>query len=697
MTKELETHEIQTMLSRPETAFGLSRRKFLIGALATAGAVVANPYLAGAQTLASASTAKVPGVLVVVQLAGGMDGLNVVVPYGDSAYHAARGSNAIATGTLHVADAREGVGFHPSLTGLARRYAAGQVAVVRGIDYPNPDLSHFTSMLDWMSALPGQDATTGWLGRWLDQVGNPGGLAGIAIGSSIPLHLVGATTQATSIPVDQGSAWGAANLPNPYWSSLYQASERMAAGVNLGPWGDALAGSLATSTAQALRLQPLFSPALPDSSLVSQMTLAARLINAELGIRVIHVVLGSFDTHQGESSTLAGLLSQFDNAVSAFYATLASAKAGKVAIATWSEFGRRVEFNGSAGTDHGTANSHFVIGAQVNGGLVTPQPSLSAAALDANGNLVPSTDFRQYYATLIDQWLGGDSAEVLPGTTPSQRAHIPLFRGPPTGSSTPINGGTKPPVVRPSGAGGYWLVTSSGQVLSYGRPAATTAVGPGAPVVAMASTPDGLGYWLARADGTVLAGGTATHHGDLEGKALNRPIVSMASSSSGRGYWLMGSDGGIFTFGDARFYGSTGGHPLNRPAVTMAAVPSGNGYWVAASDGGIFTFGTAGFHGSAGSLRLNEPIVGMAPTPSGRGYWLVASDGGIFTYGDAKFLGSTGNLALNKPIVGMAPSPTGRGYWLVSADGGIFTFGDAKFMGSAGANPPAAPVLGIVV
>ncbi len=135
---------------------------------------------------------------------------------------------------------------------------------------------------------------------------------------------------------------------------------------------------------------------------------------------------------------------------------------------------------------------------------------------------------------------------------------------------------------------------------------------------------------------------------------LNKPIVGMAATPDGKGYWLVASDGGIFTFGDAAFYGSTGAMHLNKPIVGMAATPDGKGYWLVASDGGIFTFGDAAFYGSTGAITLNKPIVGMAATPDGEGYWLVASDGGIFTFGDAAFHGPEGGAHLNQPIVGLA-------------------------------------------
>ena len=143
----------------------------------------------------------------------------------------------------------------------------------------------------------------------------------------------------------------------------------------------------------------------------------------------------------------------------------------------------------------------------------------------------------------------------------------------------------------------------------------------------------------------------------------NAPIVGIASTVDGAGYWLVGADGGVFSYGAAGFHGSAGALRLNQPVVGMTATPDSGGYWLAASDGGVFTYGDAAFHGSAGALTLNAPVVGMAATPDGGGYWLVASDGGVFAYGDAVFQGSAGALHLDAPIVGMAgvPSPSARG------------------------------------
>ena len=201
-------------------------------------------------------------------------------------------------------------------------------------------------------------------------------------------------------------------------------------------------------------------------------------------------------------------------------------------------------------------------------------------------------------------------------------------------------------------------------------------------------------------DGTLRAFGTAPFLGAPPLDSLRSPLVGMAATASGAGYWLVASDGGIFAYGDAAFRGSTGALTLRRPIVGIAAPtipaeppapPSQPGYWLVASDGGVFAFGVP-FHGSTGNLTLRQPVVGMAATPSGAGYWLVARDGGVFAFGDAQFLGSMGGTPLNQPVVGMAATATGRGYWLVAADGGLFAFGDAQFFGSAAGTPLPRPV-----
>ncbi len=224
---------------------------------------------------------------------------------------------------------------------------------------------------------------------------------------------------------------------------------------------------------------------------------------------------------------------------------------------------------------------------------------------------------------------------------------------------------------------------------------ANSVVHANAPIVAIATTHDGAGYWLAGRDGGVFNYGDAAFFGSAGSLHLNAPIVGLAATPGGGGYWLVAADGGIFSYGAAAFFGSAGSLHLNAPIVGMAATPDGNGYWLVAADGGIFSYGDAAFFGSAGALPLNAPVVGMAASPRGGGYWLVARDGGVFTYGGATFLGSAGALVLEQPVTGMAATADGGGYWLVARDGGVFTYGDARYFGSLGGTPVPGPVVGL--
>ena len=249
-------------------------------------------------------------------------------------------------------------------------------------------------------------------------------------------------------------------------------------------------------------------------------------------------------------------------------------------------------------------------------------------------------------------------------------------------------------VARTPDGKGYWEVASDGGVFAFGGAGFDGSTGNlhlNQPVVGMAATPDGKGYWMVAADGGVFAFGDAPFYGSTGNLHLNQPVVGMAATPDGKGYWMVAADGGVFAFGGAGFDGSTGNLHLNQPVVGMAATPDGKGYWMVAADGGVFAFGDAPFYGSTGNLHLNQPVVGMAATPDGKGYWMVAADGGVFAFGGAGFDGSTGNIHLNQPVVGMAATPDGKGYWMVAADGGVFAFGDAGFYGSAPLLPPPGP------
>jgi hypothetical protein len=311
---------------------------------------------------------------------------------------------------------------------------------------------------------------------------------------------------------------------------------------------------------------------------------------------------------------------------------------------------------------------------------------------------VSANQFDLFYGSVVpaisgicDDLTQSQSIVMTPMTAADLDSTSPLSLSAPTTTTTTTTTTTSPPAFPPAPvppAAVPPTLPLSNAVLGHGPMTLNQ------PIVGMAATPDGQGYWLVSGDGGIFAFGDAGFHGSVGGSALNNPIVGMAPTRDGQGYWLVASDGGIFAFGDAAFDGSMGGTPLNQPIVSMAATADGQGYWLVARDGGIFTYGTANFEGSVGGSTLNQPIVGMASTGDSHGYWLVARDGGIFAFGDAAFEGSMGGTPLNQPIVGMAATPDGHGYWMVAGDGGIFNFGDAGFRGSAGGQPHA-PTIGM--
>jgi hypothetical protein len=304
-------------------------------------------------------------------------------------------------------------------------------------------------------------------------------------------------------------------------------------------------------------------------------------------------------------------------------------------------------------------------------GGVVPAPPPSSPV----GSPVPSAP----PSTPIGQTLPPPSAPSAPSppAAPTPRACAPPVNQPSPGFAAAIAA-----YVDQAGCGGYRIVTVNGHVVTFDSPSYGDLSGsrPG-PVIAVADTPDGAGYWLATSNGVVRAFGDAASYGDMSGQHLNGSVIAMAVTPDGKGYWLVGSDGGIFTFGDAAFFGSTGAMRLNQAIVGIAAAPGGTGYWLVAADGGVFTFGSAAYVGSTGGMRLNRPIVGITADPAGRGYRMVASDGGIFSFG-APFFGSLGGMSLSAPIVTMAPSTDGNGYYMLGLDGSVYTFGDAPFSGS---------------
>jgi uncharacterized protein (DUF1501 family) len=298
----------------------------------------------------------------------------------------------------------------PSINTL---YGQNKVAVVLGTSYPNPSLSHFSSMAIWQSASLTADVTSGWIGRWLDrQPHNP--FNAIGIGSTLPPLMVGEKSVASMVDV------GGIGLP---WGPVASILPRM--GVPSSSDG-ALEAAAATSISDlyttAKALGPLVSSSPTGSFMSEQLTIVSTLINANVPTRVWEVNLSSFDTHTGEVSDQNALLAEVDAAVGAFMASINSgARANDVTVMIYSEFGRRVMSNASDGTDHGTSAPVFLIGNTVKGGLYGEQPSLSA--LDVNGNLQVATDFRSIYGGLLQDVLGTPVSDIIPGWTSALSVH----------------------------------------------------------------------------------------------------------------------------------------------------------------------------------------------------------------------------------------------------------------------------------
>lgn len=417
---------------------GMDRRDFLrkLG-VGTAAAIGAGYTLsvwewsgpAGAAVVRAGDLGDPKGrTLVIVEMGGGNDGLNTVVPISDGRYHDLRP-------TLGITDAIDldgEVGLHPKLAKLAKRYKQGDVAIVHGLGYDDPDLSHFGSFGIWWSAKGGSGGA-GWLGTYLDgTVGFDDPLAAINIGPGRAPALLGRESFATSIADDTGLQ---PNLPSWIDAADTDSSvvdELMTAWSNFEPAHvdtSAIVGQVQRAIALTDEARDQLSKSLDDSarhasappddataqyrerSVTDSLDLAARLIKSPAKPRLIYVnSIGDFDTHQGEAQRHPALMEQLDAGIDSFFTSLGKA-ADDVVLITVSEFGRRPAENGS-GTDHGTANVHFVVGPSVKGGRYGEQPSL--ANLDKNGNLVHTEDFRRLYATGL-KWLRVDDSSLVLG------------------------------------------------------------------------------------------------------------------------------------------------------------------------------------------------------------------------------------------------------------------------------------------
>ena len=399
-----------------------NRRKFLRATIGVAvlGGTLPSAFMqaAAAQALPALGSSIDPeNVLVVVQMAGGNDGLNTIVPWSDDAYHRVRPVIGIApNAVLKVSDR---IGFNPALAGMYELYQEGRVALVQGVGYPHPNRSHFEATQIWETASPDRPIATGWVGRYLDRRYPSGTKAplfeAVALGDTLPTALIAQHVDVAAIGALNSYAYNTVKDVKVSAGVLYDGAQ---------PGQSPYLGMIADTARQAyhggdvLRAQiASYTPALtyPTDAFSNQLKLAAQLIGSRTGTRIVFVSIGSFDTHANQRAQQDRLLKYLGDGLHAFYTDLAAHGLDKrVLTLTFSEFGRRVNQNASNGTDHGTAMPLFAIGGAVKGGVYGEHPSLTD--LDANSDLTFHTDFRSVYATVLEKWLGRRSQDVLGGT-----------------------------------------------------------------------------------------------------------------------------------------------------------------------------------------------------------------------------------------------------------------------------------------
>ena len=419
----------------------LKRRDFLrAGLVFGAGATgLAAGYAAVPDAFARAVYAAKQGgvsndsVLVMIQLAGGNDGLRTVVPLTDPTLHDLR---PILSGPMvsQALPLTPDFGLNHNLGGIKRLWDKGKVAIVQGVGYDNPTFSHFESIRIWETGDPTRRQVDGWLGRTLakayDSNGHP--LTGCACGTTdVPGAL--RDLQATMSVIQNQKTFGftGGSEVEAAVGALYKGTP----GIYGALFDTAIATANETITAlrtSSASYQPMANYSdnvklvySSKNQLAAALQLAAELIVTGTGVKLLHVTLGGFDTHYTELNRHDDLMGYLDSAVSAFYQDLAAhGRADNVLIATWSEFGRRPKENASGGTDHGAAAPLLLIGDPVKGGLYGNASSLTS--LDNTGNLKHAVDFRSVYQEILSGHLGADSGEILGATFDK----VPFLRAP---------------------------------------------------------------------------------------------------------------------------------------------------------------------------------------------------------------------------------------------------------------------------
>ncbi|HZU35865.1 MAG TPA: DUF1501 domain-containing protein [Gemmataceae bacterium] len=391
----------------------LSRRNFLKSSTLLALAPTIPSFLA--QTARAAQPERDGRILVVLQLDGGNDGINTVVPFGDEGY--ARHRQALRLPTNRLVKINDAVGLHPSLGAFGKLLDAGQLAICQGVGYPNPNRSHFQSMAIWQTARldRARRVGLGWLGRALD--GTKGGSSLLVGSGPPPVALRGRRAVAAAIERLDDFTLAAAADPRKALSQNEPADDLTAF----------VRRSMLDAYATADHLSAIQKNSdndahYPQTELGSRLQFIARLIKVGLGVRVFYTTHGSYDTHSTQLFTHANLLLELSRTLKAFLDDLATARLDeRVMVLCFSEFGRRVQENSSHGTDHGTAGPVFLAGPRVRPGLVGATPSLLNLE---DGDLKLGLDFRRIYASVLEDWLGLPSQAALAG----HFERLPLFR-----------------------------------------------------------------------------------------------------------------------------------------------------------------------------------------------------------------------------------------------------------------------------
>jgi uncharacterized protein (DUF1501 family) len=350
-------------------------------------------------------------VLVVLQLSGGNDGLNTVIPVRNDIYYQSRPTLGISREKALVLNAE--TGLHPSLTQLKSLYDEGNLAILNNVGYPNPDRSHFRSMDIWQTASGSNEyINSGWLGRYLDAqcAGCDKPTQALEMDDMLSLAMSGEKMKGIALR-DPKRLYDTSR--DPFYNNLLQSGIHEQPGDPASYLYKVMAETLsgADYIFQQSKMRPT-ATVYPDSELGKNLKTIATLISSDINTRVYYVSLGSFDTHVGQETKQEKLFNDLNEAIRPFTDDLkANHRFEDVLLMSFSEFGRRVGENGSGGTDHGTANNMFLIsGGLKNKGVLNEMPDLSNLT---DGDLNQQIDFKRVYATVLKNWLGADDLQIL--------------------------------------------------------------------------------------------------------------------------------------------------------------------------------------------------------------------------------------------------------------------------------------------